>query len=230
MVLLLAAVTFVLLIVCANVAMLLVARASGRQQEIAVRVALGAGRRRLVQQLLTESLMLGALGGTAGVLLAQIGVSGLRRLLPARYASLPGVDSLGVDARAMAITFGAALVTSLIFGSISALAASQDRAGAALGQGARGGVGHARGRRIRTTLVISEVALSLVLLVAAGLLVVSFWRVAGVSPGFRSENLVTMETAAAGVALSGSRGSEPVLRRRTRAARRTARRLRRRCG
>ena len=187
---LLSAVGLVLLIACANVATLLLARATSRQKELAVRIAIGAGRARLVRQLLTESVLLALIGGSAGVLLAGWCVQALRAVLPAQFAALPGIQGLGVDLRVLAVTLVVSLATGILFGLIPAVTASHERVGLTLNEEGRGGGSSARGRRTRAALVVAEMALSLILLVGAALLLVSFKHLIDVSPGFESDNLI----------------------------------------
>jgi predicted permease len=182
-----AAVGFVLLIACANVANLLLARASARQREIAIRRALGAGRARLVWQLLTESLVLAAGGGALGLLVADRGVGLLVRLSPDRF---PRLAEIGVDPQVLGFALAASLATGILFGLAPALQASRSNPQEGLKDGLRTGSGVA-GARLRSTLVVAEFALSLVLLVAAGLLVKTLWRLQRVDPGFDSRNLST---------------------------------------
>ena len=186
----LGAVGFVLLIACANVATLLLARAAARQKEVSIRTAVGASRGRLVQQMLTESLVLAASGGAAGILLAWWSLSALRVLLPARFASLPGIERLGIDVRVLAAAVLVSLVTGLIFGVLPAFAASDQRVGVALNEESRGGTGSVRSRRLRSGLVVAELSLSLILLAGASLLVVSFNNLINVPPGFQPAQLV----------------------------------------
>jgi len=188
---LLGAVALVLVIACANVATLLLARATTRQKELAIRMAVGGARMRLVQQMLTESLLLAILGGGAGLLLATWSIETLRRFLPAQFAALPGIDGLGLDARVLGSALVVSLCTGLAFGVAPALVASDQRAGRALNDAVRGSSDGGRGGRLRTALVVAEVALSLVLLVGAGLLMASFWNITDVSPGFRPAQLFT---------------------------------------
>jgi predicted permease len=185
---LLAAVGFVLLIACANVAGLLLVRASARRREIAIRQALGAGRGRLVRQLLTESLLLAAAGGTLGVAVAQEALDALVRLSPTRF---PRVLEIGIDPRVLGFALAVSLLTGILFGLAPALHASGADLQEQLKEGGRGDSGTARGGRLRSALVVGEVALSLVLLVAAGLLVRTLWRLQHVNPGFESHGLAT---------------------------------------
>jgi putative ABC transport system permease protein len=181
---LLSSVSLVLLIACVNVANLLLARASARQHEVVVRSTLGASTPRVIRQLLTESILLGLFGGVAGLLLAY-GLIGLLSKL--RPESLPRADELGIDAGVLAFTLLVSIGTGLLFGLVPALRTATPQLGSALRQGGRS----APGRRLPASLLISELALALVLLIGAGLLIKSFWRLVSVDPGFRPENLLT---------------------------------------
>ena len=185
--LLLGAVALVLLIACANVANLLLARAASRQKEIAVRLAMGATRGRLLRQLLTESVLLSILGAVAGVGLAFLG---LRALLASLPGNVPRADEIGIDASVLAFTAAVAVLTGLAFGIVPASRALSTRLHEPLKEAGRGSVGPGH-HRVRNTLVVAEVAMALVLLVGAGLLLRSFFRVLQSDAGFRSTGVVT---------------------------------------
>ena len=188
---LLGAVAFVLLIACANIANLLLARASSRQKEIAVRSALGASRVRIIRQLLTENLLLSTAGGVTGLLLSLW----LTKLLIAvSPANSPRFDEIRPDARVLIFTVSVTLLTGLIFGLIPAVQGSRVDQLENLKESSRGNVG-GRTNRVRGVLMISEIALSFVLLVGAGLLVRSFIRLREVSAGFNPENVLTLRLA-----------------------------------
>ncbi len=180
----------VLLIACANLANLLMARGLARQRELAVRTAMGAGRERLVRQLVTESLVLAFAGGAAGILVAAAALPLLARLVP---ASLPIAQSPAIDVRVLIFAAFVSTLTGIGFGVFPALRACREADLAALRDGARSGGG--RKERLRSILVVGEVAASVVLLVSAGLLLRALWRVEGVDPGFQTNGILTIRTA-----------------------------------
>jgi len=185
---LLAAVVFVLLIACANIANLLLARATGREREISIRVALGASRGRLVRQLLTESLLLAGLGAAAGLPIAYFGV---RLLIAVSPPDFPRLQEIGIDGRVLGMTMLIAVACGFVFGLVPSLQSSRLNLSQALKEGARGTDGSGR-RRVRSALVVAEIAFSLVLLVGAGLMVKSFVKLQNVSPGFNPDRILTL--------------------------------------
>ena len=187
---LLGSVGLVLLIACANVANLLLVRSSVRRKEMSVRVALGASRRTIVRQLLTESVLLAALGAALGILLALWGTSFIAANLP---DGIPRLKEARIDTTVLFFTVGVSILTGLLFGLAPALQASRPNLVEGLKEGDRGASG--RRQRLRTFLVVGEIALTLTLLVSAGLLIQSFWRVLQVDPGFKAENLLTMQVS-----------------------------------
>jgi len=196
---------FILLIACANVANLLLARASVRRREIAIRTALGAGRLRVMRQLLAESVMLAVLGGLCGLLLASwlipFLVGGLYETVAAKNVH---VAMLKLDGTALGFTFAVSLLTTVLFGLVPALLASKVNLNEVLKEGGRG---EAQGRgqhRLRSLLVVTEVALAMLFLVGAGLMIKSFWRLANANPGFESAGVLTSK-----IDPSGDRYREP---------------------
>jgi putative ABC transport system permease protein len=191
---LMGAVAFLLLIACANVANLLLARASGRRREMAVRVSLGATRSRVVRQLLTESLLLAVTGAAVGWLLAWAGVAGLKT---AGDALLPRASEVQLNWMTLVFTTGVALVCGVLFGLAPALDLSAFSLTSHLQEGGRSGIGGRHSSRLRSGLIVAEVALSVVLLVGAGLMLKSFRKLIDVNPGFDPQNVVTMQVSLA---------------------------------
>ncbi len=187
--LLLGAVAFVLLIACANVATLLLARGAIRQREFAVRAALGAGRGRLVRQLLTEALLLATLGGVIGLLVAALGVD---VLLALEGGTLPRGQEVGIDLRVLGFAALMVVLTTLTSGLMPAREATLSSPGRAFTDGGRGATAGRRRVRLRQSLVVAEVGLALVLLLGAGLMARSFWRTLRQDPGFATEGLLTV--------------------------------------
>jgi putative ABC transport system permease protein len=189
---LLGAVGFVLLIACANVANLLLARAAARSKEIAVRTALGATRERLLKQLLTESLLVSLAGGAVGLLLAYAGV---RALVAMDVGNLPRSEEIGIDGTVMLFTLVVSLAAGLLFGLAPAIHTATPNLHGALKEGGRGTTADRGSHALRRSLVVTEVALALTLLTGAGLLLKSFARLQGVDPGFEPANLLTFNLA-----------------------------------
>ncbi|MEJ7809818.1 MAG: ABC transporter permease [Gemmatimonadaceae bacterium] len=204
LVILLAAVAFVLLISCANVANLLLARGASRQREVAVRIALGASRGRLVRQFLTESLLLAGVGGGLGILLSMWGTRLLRAAIP---VEVPAWIRPTIDGRVLAFTVIVSLLTGALFGIVPSLHASRPELNAELKQGGRGGTAGLARSRLRGALVIVEVALSLVLLAGAALLIGSFVRMQRADPGFDPRGVLALR-----VSLPAARYGEDVQR------------------
>src|SRR6476660_8183432 len=198
------AVVFVLLIACANVANLMLTRATSRQKEIAVRTALGASSMRIARQLLTETVLIALIGGTLGLLLS---IAGLRALLSFGPESLPRLETISLDLRTLAFTFGVSLLTGVLFGLARVLQARKWNWHDSLKDATRGSSTGRSRINARRLLVISEVALALMLVIGGGLMIRSFARLRAVDPGFTAENLLTMT-----ISLSGSEHSTPAKR------------------
>ena len=184
-----AAVGLVLLIACANLANLVLARASTRYKEMAIRTAVGATRGRLVSQLLTENILLALMGGSLGLLLTQLAMKSIIALSP---ASLPGGGEIDIDGRVLLFTLSISLLSGLFFGLVPTLQVSRDSLTEELKGSGKGSVDGGRRNRVRNLLILSEVALSLLLVIGAGLLARSFMRLQAVSPGFDIKNLLVM--------------------------------------
>lgn len=195
--LLFGAVGLVLLIACANIINLMLVRSAARRREIAVRAALGAGRLRLLRQLLTESITLSLIGGAAGVLIGSWGVNALLALNP---IPIPSYNKIGVDMTVLAFTLVASVVTGIVFGIAPAWQSLRVDLNSALKEGGRGSVAESGQRRLSSLLVITEMAMAMVLLIGAGLLLRSFAHLLDVKPGFTTENLLTMQIGLPNVA------------------------------
>ena len=211
---LLGAVAGVLLIACANLATMLLARASARERELAIRVALGAGPWRLLRQMLTESVLLAIGGAVAGVMLS---IWGLDLLAKIGARTVPRLAEANVDVAVLLVTAVVAVVTGILFGLVPALASAKPELTDALKEGGRGTTSGTRRNRVRNSLVAAEIALALVLLIGAGLLMKSYVRVQSVSPGFNPRNVLTMEIALSDIKYPAQsspeyRGGESVLR------------------
>jgi putative ABC transport system permease protein len=192
LVVLLGAVAFLLLIACANIANLMLARGASRQKELAIRAALGASRLRVVRLLLSESLMLSLAGGCLGLLLAVWGTNALVALAP---DNIPRLNEVGVDARVFGFTLAVSLVTGIVFGLVPALHAAKPDLNEALKEGLRGSMGSASGKRTRSVLVVVEVALSLVLIIGAGLMIKSFLRLQQMNIGFNPDHVLAVSVS-----------------------------------
>jgi putative ABC transport system permease protein len=189
---LLGAVVFVLLIACANVANLLLSRATARQKEIAIRTALGASRIRLIRQLLTESTLLSLVGGVLGLLLSDWGI---QLLTAASRSYIPRVGEVAIDVWVLSFTLGISLLTGIVLGIAPAWGASKPDINESLKEGGRGSMESSGRRRLRNLIVISEIALALVLLTGAGLMIKSFSRLQGVDLGFNPDHVLAMRIA-----------------------------------
>jgi putative ABC transport system permease protein len=194
---LLGGVGFVLLIACVNVANLLLARAITREREVAMRIALGAGRFRLIRQFLAESTLLALLGGGAGLFLAMWGTDLLMRVVPARIPVPNAADAVllpkvHMDGRVVLFTLLVSLLTGIVFGLVPAFQGARCNVNESLKEGGRGSLSGPQGHRMRATLVIAEAALAFVLVIGAGLMIKSFWRLLEANPGFNPGHLLTL--------------------------------------
>jgi predicted permease len=196
---LLGSVGLVLLIACANVANLLLTRAAGREKEVAIRTALGAGWQRIARQLFTESVLLGLLGGAAGLLVAQLSIYVVRTMNP---GNIPRLEDIGINGGVVFFTLGVSLATGILFGVAPVWRAIKVDLNTSLKAGGRSGQSdgglYLKRRSLRGLLVVSELTLSLMLLIGAGLLIRSFVRLQSVPPGFTTDHVLTMEVAASG--------------------------------
>jgi putative ABC transport system permease protein len=194
---LLAAVGFVLLIACVNVANLLLARGAARQRELAIRCALGATRSRIVRQLVTESMLLGFLGGVAGLIVAAVGLNLLMPLLPRGLQFMPfrQLGSISIDVPVFVFALVLACVTGILFGLAPALSTRQSQLMDPLKEGAGRGLTSVSGNRLRHLLVAGEVALALIVLAGAGLMIDSMSRLLGINPGLNTKNVLTMDVS-----------------------------------
>ncbi len=183
------AVAFVLLLACSIVASLLLAKAGVRQKEITIRASLGATRMRVIRQMLTESIILSFIGGICGLLITLWGIDLLKSLLPSELG--PFVTRVGIDPYVLGFTFAICIITGILFGLAPALQMTKTNLTEVLNEGGRGSVGRKKSQRILRYLVVAEIAFSLILLIAAGLMVNSFIRVQSIHPGFDSSNMLT---------------------------------------
>ncbi|HTP88115.1 MAG TPA: ABC transporter permease [Bryobacteraceae bacterium] len=213
---LLGAVGLVLLIACANVANLLLVRAAARNKEIAVRVAIGAGRKHIFQQLLTESLLLAGLGGAIGIFLGTVGLRLLLSFAPGNLPRMPEAETMSafalLDGRILLFTIGLSLLTGVVFGLVPALQISRPDLNQALREGGARTTGGSKRQFTRSTLVVTEIALSLVLLIGAALLIRTFMSVSSVQTGFDASNVLTMKTSLAGKKYDNARKMETLIR------------------
>jgi len=209
---LLGSVGLVLLIACANVANLLLTRAAGREKEVAIRTALGAGWQQLGRQLLTESVLLGLLGGAAGLLVAQLSIYMVRSMNP---GNIPRLEDIAINSAVLMFTFGVSLATGVLFSVAPLWRAIRVDLNTSLKAGGRSGQSdgglHVRRHSLRGLLVVSELTLSLMLLIGAGLLIRSFVRLQSVPPGFTTDHVLTMEVAAAGRVYQNDKNDKPII-------------------
>ncbi len=199
------AVGILLLVACANVAGLVLARAVNRAQEVSIRMALGAGRGRVIRQLLTESVLLALMGGTVGLLTADWGIRFLRAMLP---DLIPRLKSMSIDGNVALFTFALSLLTGVVFGLVPAWKAGRRDLASQLNSGTIKMTGSASGQRARSLLLAAEIAMTLVLAISAGLLVKSFWKLLAVPAGFRTDHLLTL-----GLNLPDSKYKDPATQR-----------------
>jgi predicted permease len=209
---LLGSVGLVLLIACANVANLLLTRAAGREKELAIRTALGAGWQRIARQLLTESVVLGILGGAAGLSVAQLSIYVVRAMNP---GNIPRLEDIAINGAVLVFTLGVSLGTGILFGVAPVWRAIKVDLNTSLKAGGRsgqidGGL-HLKRHSLRGLLVVSELTLSLMLLIGAGLLIRSFVRLQNVAPGFTTDHVLTMEVAAAGRKYQNEKDDKPII-------------------
>jgi predicted permease len=209
---LLGSVGLVLLIACANVANLLLTRAAGREKEVAIRTAMGAGWKQLARQLLTESVLLGLLGGAAGLLVAQLSIYAVRSMNP---GNIPRLEDIAINSAVLMFTFGVSLATGILFGIAPVWRAIKVDLNTSLKAGGRSGQSdgglHLRRYSLRGLLVVSELTLSLMLLIGAGLLIRSFVRLQSVPPGFTTDRVLTMEVAAAAKKYQDDKDHKPLI-------------------
>jgi len=209
---LLGSVGLVLLIACANVANLLLTRAAGREKEVAIRTALGAGWQQLGRQLLTESVLLGLLGGAAGLLVAQLSIYMVRSMNP---GNIPRLEDIAINSAVLMFTFGVSLATGVLFSVAPLWRAIRVDLNTSLKAGGRSGQSdgglHVRRHSLRGLLVVSELTFSLMLLIGAGLLIRSFVRLQSVPPGFTTDHVLTMEVAAAGRVYQNDKNDKPII-------------------
>ena len=209
---LLGSVGLVLLIACANVANLLLTRAAGREKEVAIRTALGAGWQRIARQLFTESVLLGLLGGAAGLLVAQLSIYVVRTMNP---GNIPRLEDVAMNGGVLIFTLGVSLATGILFGVAPVWRAIKVDLNTSLKAGGRSGQSdgglYLKRRSLRGLLVVSELTLSLMLLIGAGLLIRSFVRLQNVAPGFTTDHVLTMEVAAAGKKYQNDKDDKPII-------------------